>query len=131
MQKLTIEVNGDARSKKNSQTAFTMKNGRSMIIPSKAYKKWHRAATKQLKGAGLVYTGGYPAVMWFYHYRSTNRTFDFSNAQEGIQDLFQELGIIAEDNNLHIIPRTKGRGWEKDKENPRVLITIEKYIEEI
>jgi hypothetical protein len=131
MQKLTIEIPGNASSKKNSRNAFIMPNGRAMTAPSKAYQKWHRAAKKQLKGAGLEYTGEYPAVMTFYHYRSTNRTFDFGNAGEGIQDLFQELDIIAEDNNLHIIPAIKGLGWEKDAENPRVLVTLESYTDHL
>ena len=129
MQKLTIELPGNAIAKKNSQMAVSM-GKRNMILPSKAYQKWEKAIVKHLKGSGLVYTGGYPAVMTFYHYRKTLATFDLSNMFEGVQDVFQKLGIIAEDNMNHIIPAIKGRGWEKDKENPRVLITIEKFIEE-
>jgi hypothetical protein len=126
MQKLTISIPGNAIAKKNSQVAIRM-GKRNMIIPSKAYKKWEKMAVAHLNGSGLVYDGEYPAVLTFYHYRKTLATFDLSNMLEGVQDVFQTVGIIAEDNMLHIIPAIKGVGWEKDKDNPRVMITIESY----
>ena len=85
----------------------------------------------QIEGAGLKYTGEYPAVMTFYHYRKTNAAFDFSNMFEGLQDVFQILGIIVEDNMNHIIPAIEGLGWEKDAENPRVVVTIESFKDKI
>ena len=130
MQKLTIEIPGNAIAKKNSQMAIRMGN-RNMIIPSKAYQKWEKMAVRHLKGAGLVYGGEYPAVLTFYHYRKTLAAFDLSNMLEGVQDVLQKVGIIAEDNMNHIIPAIKGLGWEKDATNPRVLITLESYTDHI
>ena len=128
MKKLTIEIPGNAIAKKNSQYAVSM-GKRNIICPSQAYKKWAREATKYLKHSGLKYTGKYPAKMTFYHYRKTLAKFDLSNMFEGVQDLFQDLEIIEEDDMNHIIPAVNGRGWEKDAENPRVLVTIEPYID--
>ncbi len=128
MKKLTIEIPGNAIAKKNSQNAITM-GRRNIIVPSKAYKKWEKMATAWLSGAGLVYTGTYPAVMTFYHYRKTLAKFDLSNMFEGVQDLLQKLEVIEEDDMNHIIPKVKGRGWEKDADNTRVLITIEPYLD--
>jgi len=130
MQKLTIEIPGNAIAKKNSQMAIRM-GKRNMIIPSKAYQKWEKMAVKLLKGAGLEYTGEYPAVMTFYHYRKTLAKFDLSNAFEGAQDVFQKVGIILEDEMNHIIPAIKGLGWEKDATNPRVLVTLESYTDHL
>jgi Holliday junction resolvase RusA-like endonuclease len=130
MQKLTIEIPGNAIAKKNSQRIIRIV-GRPSIRPSKAYDKWEKMALKYLAHSGLEYTGTYPAVLTFYHYRKTLAAFDLSNMMEGIQDVFQKVGIIKEDNMNHIIPAIKGLGWEKDAENPRVLVTLESYTDHL
>jgi Holliday junction resolvase RusA-like endonuclease len=130
MQKLTIEIPGNAIAKKNSQMAVNM-GKRNMILPSKAYQKWEKMAVDHLRCPALEYTGTYPAVLTFYHYRKTLAAFDLSNMMEGIQDVFQKVGIINEDNMNHIIPAIKGLGWEKDAENPRVLVTLESYTDHL
>jgi Holliday junction resolvase RusA-like endonuclease len=120
---LQFEIQGDAISKKNSVISFKLPNGRSMTTPSKYYKKWHKIAKNALKNVPK-WQGGYPVVIELYHYRKTNRAFDFSNMFEGIQDVLQECGIIEEDNMHHVIPKIRGKGWEKDKDNPRMEVKI-------
>ena len=68
----------------------------------------------------------YPILMHFKFYRKTNKRFDYNNLSQGPQDILVKLGMIPDDDMRHVIPVFHGPygGWEKDKENPRLEITI-------
>ena len=116
-----IVIPGNCIAKKNSQMAISM-GKRNMIIPSKAYQKWEKATKLHLAGQS-PWGGSYPINIRFYHYRKTVARFDFSNMFEGVQDVLQAVGIIVEDDMDHVYPIIDG--WEKDSDNPRVVITLE------
>lgn len=124
--KLEITIPGNAVSKKNAKRILRNKAGGPFLAASSIYMKWKKDAIKLLKDLP-EWTGGYPVNMTFYHYRKTLAKFDFGNVSEGVQDVLQELEIIEDDSMLHVYP-VHG-GWEKDADNPRVVVTIEKRIE--
>lgn len=120
---MKIIIQGNAISKKNSKRILRSKAGKPFISSSSAYAKWRKLQLKELKDIP-VWEGGYPVNITFYHYRKTNAIFDFGNMSEGVQDVLQELGVIESDSMRHVYPVHEG--WEKDADNPRLIITIEK-----
>lgn len=118
---------GNLIAKKNSERILRNKKGRPYIYPSAAYCKWEIKALIMLKSQE-IWGDEYPINIRFYHYRKTNGIFDFSNMFEGVQDVLQKSGIIAQDDMKHVFPIIDGNGWEKDADNPRAIITIEKRI---
>lgn len=118
---MKITIPGNAVSKKNNKRIMTKGRGR-FIAASSNYMAWKRAAMILLRDLEK-WEGGYPLNMTFYHYRKTNSKFDFGNVSEGAQDVLQELGVIEDDSMNHVYP--VHLGWEKDADNPRVIITLE------
>jgi len=117
-----IVIPGEVISKKNSQRAF-----RSRIVPSSAWLKYAKAVIKHFEEHPCEpLDADYPILMHFYFYRKTNRAYDLNNISQGPQDLLVQAGVIPDDNMNYVIPVFHGEhaGWEKDKENPRVVITI-------
>ncbi len=123
--KIEIIIPGNAVSKKNNKRILKNKAGRSFLAASSNYMKWKRLALALLKDLPK-WEGGYPVNMTFYHCRKTNAKFDFGNVSEGVQDVLQELEVIEDDSMLHVYP--VHAGWEKDAENPRVVVTIEARV---
>jgi len=122
--KKVIEILGDTLSKKRNYQI--VKRGRfSTLMLTKRYKVWAKSAALQLSVHRPI-EAVWPIHMHFYFYRKTLRHFDFVNLAQGPQDALQDAGIIPEDDMAHVIPVFHGEyaGWEKDKENPRVVITI-------
>lgn len=94
------------------------------LISSKAYTIWAKEVkaalkTHPLRGAEW----NYPLTIHFHFYRKTKAKFDYINMAQGPLDLLQELGIIEDDDMNHVVP---GRfTWSVDKNNPRLIMTIE------
>jgi len=122
---MKITILGEVISKKNSR--IPVKIGKRIInIPSKAYKAYEKQALLQLEDE-FPWDRRYPVIVETFFYRKTLRTFDFDNMQASINDVLVTAGIIEDDSMNHIIPKIKDRGWEKDKDNPRVQIEIYEY----
>ncbi len=115
-----IIITGDTVSKKNSKQLIHVR-GRTLIISSKAYKKWHDRAISQLTEKQAV--AGQISGVELIFYPSTRRKFDLSNHTESIMDLLVDAGVI-EDDNYSIVPELTIKFGGQDKENPRCEITI-------
>lgn len=108
--------------KKNSQQIVKGKNGRPMIIPSKAYKAYEKAALYYLKPYGI----DYPINVRCVFYMPTNRRVDLTNLEEAIDDIMVKAGTLKDD-NCEILAGHDGSRVYVDKDNPRTEI----YFEEI
>lgn len=115
-----LTITGDTVSKKNSKQLIHVR-GRTLIISSKAYKKWHDRAISQLSAKQAV--AGQISGVELIFYPSTKRKFDLSNHTESIMDLLVDAGVI-EDDNYSIVPELIIKFGGQDKENPRCEITI-------
>lgn len=106
--------------KKNSQQIITGKNGRPMIIPSKAFTKYEEAALWYLKPLGI----DYPVNIMCRFYMPTHRRVDLTNLLEAIDDVMVKAGTLKDD-NCEILAGHDGSRVYVDKENPRTEIWIE------
>lgn len=117
-----IVIPGEVISKKNSQRAFGNR-----IVPSKAWLLYEEAIKADFKKSPCEpLDENYPLLMHFYFYRKKTSPFDYNNMSQGPQDLLVQAGVIPDDNMNYVIPVFHGKygGWEKDAENPRLIITI-------
>lgn len=64
-----------------------------------------------------------PYKFHFYYIRKDKRHFDYCNVVQILADAFQKVGILEDDDSDHFVPVFDG--YEVDKENPGVIITIE------
>jgi hypothetical protein len=90
---MEIIFEGRIPSKKNSK--IVTRGG--VIVPSKAYRKWHHAELETLRNAGYV-----PAPFSIDHRfwiggKTIPADFDLSNAIESIHDLLVDAKIIEDD----------------------------------
>jgi len=97
-----IIFNGHIPSKKNSRQGFS-RGGGSMSLPSKAYQKWHKEQSKLLTGLARIPSPvGIEYAFWIGGEESP-RLFDLSNAEESVNDLLVDLGIIEDDSWQHLV----------------------------
>ena len=119
---MKIIIPGEVICKKNHQMPIRM-GKRTIIIPGPKFKEYEKSSVSELKRYHKWF-GAYPVIVETYFYRKTLRKFDFDNMQATVNDVLVKAGILEDDSMLHVIPAIKGHGWEKDKEHPRVEITI-------
>jgi hypothetical protein len=115
-------------SKKNSPKIIVFgKSGRYSISASDRYIEYEKLAKLQLSGRkSMVAIENYPIFLHFQFFNETNRVFDFNNLSQGPQDILTQMGIIPDDSYRYCIPVFFGKhgGSFKDKENPRLVMTI-------
>lgn len=122
---------GNTPSLKNSKQIVHPGGDRSrrpVIVPSKAYQKWSKAARKELKQS--PFTGKkwrYPLRVSFHFVRKDDSTADYINLAQGPLDILKEAGIIQDDDMKCVIP--SGFSYEVDKQHPCVVIIIEENYE--
>lgn len=134
-----IVIPGNVIAKKNSERIGRFKKAGKWfqnIRPSAAYERWEKAALQELLLKRVQpWPGPYPVELQLTFYRKTRQPFDLSNMIEGVQDVLQKAGVIAEDNMLHVVPvidRIKQpMGWAVDKDHPRTEITIKAIYKEV
>lgn len=111
---------------------------------SPGYSKWHREAIRIMAGLGwdvglekrrktlkklkqdVEHLRGaidYPVNVQCRFYLRTDGVVDMSNLYEGVQDLLVECGVLHDD-NWHIVAGHDGSRCAKDRDNPRIEITI-------
>ena len=124
-----LVIKGNPITKKNSQRIVKAKNGRPFIIPSKQYKDYEKQAIEELAYIpslrGVI---DYPVNVKCIYYMQTRRKCDLVNLQEATLDILVKAGILADDNS-NIVCSMDGSRVMYDKENPRVIITIESIQE--
>lgn len=120
------------RTKKNSaQMIPNLK--RPLLVPSKAYREWERAALRSLVASGLIVKRGdgysvqsvapigYPVNCRALIYRDALRG-DAVGFYQAIGDFLQEAGIVTND---RFIVSWDGTRLLKDKARPRVELELE------
>ena len=120
---LNITIYGAPRTKKNSQRLVNV-NGRSIPLPSKAYKDYEKAALAQIPNAFRLHIESLCNVKCIY-YMPARRAVDLNNLLEGTTDMLVRAGVL-EDDNSRIVGGHDGSRVRHDKNRPRVEITISK-----
>ena len=122
-----IKISGNTPSLKNSKTFTTLKNGRTVLLPSKTVSNYYKNNEYQYqinkaKFLKMIKDKPLPLKVGFYFVRDSKRKFDYINAAQVVQDLMVKHGWIEDDNCDFIIPVFDG--YEVDKDDPCVKITI-------
>ena len=119
---LSITIPLTTVSKKNSQRIVIVR-GRPMIIPSKVYKDYEKAAVALLRQqySGEPIATEVNVAMVFY--MPTHRRVDLVNLQEACLDVLVTAGILQDDNSK-IVACMDESYVTYDKKNPRTEITI-------
>ncbi len=93
-----FEIDGETPAKKNSR--ITLRNGKT--IPSKKYQEWHSSAYAQVFAQKVQQKITEPLnkrlkiLVTFVH--KDQRRRDSDNSLSSLLDLFQDVGILADDN---------------------------------
>ena len=124
-----ITLIGDTISKKNSpqivypkQPEGSMKKPYPFIIPSNAYKKWHKKNIEHLNRTLYKIDWNYPVQLAIQFFRASKRGFDYNNMGQGVQDILEDTGIIRGDGVNDLVPVYLPA--RIDRKNPRCEITI-------
>jgi len=118
---LNLTIHGAPRTKKNSQRLVNV-NGRSIPLPSKAFKDYEKAALAQIPNAMRLHIESLCNVKCIY-YMPTRRAVDLNNLLEATTDMLVRAGVLDDDNS-RIVGGHDGSRVRYDKNNPRVEITI-------
>lgn len=97
-------------------------NGKSRMIPSKAFCNYQKAAKPYLEPLGIDYKCNVKCLF----YMQTRRIVDLVGLLQAIDDVLAHYGVIVDDNS-RIIAGHDGSRVLYDKENPRTEILIERW----
>lgn len=127
---IQIVLPGSIRSKKNSKIPTIIggkkKPRRAIILPSKAYQTWEKAALSEVKAQ-------YPhlePIISDVHVRAIayirGGLPDLSGMTESVGDCLEKAGVIQNDKQI--------KSWDgsrvlRDKDNPRTEVEIKPYKE--
>lgn len=123
---MKFTLNVKPRTKKNHMQLVTLKTGRQMLLPSKAYKEFEKEALMHLKTMTIPYTKNpvdYPINLKCVFYKDKDYKADLAGYMQAIQDVLVKAEILADDNHK-IIVSTDGSRVDLDRENPRIEIEI-------
>ena len=118
----------EPRTKKNSMQPIPYK-GRTIMIPSKAYKKFLNECKPQIesilslnsKGCSFPLTGYYNVQAVYY--MKARRVVDISNLHNALHDVLTACNVLEDDDCLHI-GSTDGSFVQYDKDNPRIEVLL-------
>ena len=122
--KYEMTIEGPPRTKGNSPVAVA-RGTRVLVLPSKNYRKWFKAAMAQLpllvqqSGIREPLTGRVNVTAIWFRDRNSG---DEDNFKKGLGDFLQKAGFVANDRQIHWAGECR---LDKDSERPRVEIVIE------
>lgn len=108
--------------KKNHGQIVTMKNGRSIMLPSKQYRQYENECGHYMRGRGVEIDC--PVNVKAIYYTKTRRKVDLCNLHAALHDMLVKHHVLADD-NASIIVSTDGSRVRHDKYNPRTEVWIE------
>lgn len=114
-------------SKKNSSQICRLKNGRTLLLPSKLYKKFEDDCLALIP-EDLQFNLSEPITVKAHFYCKTRRKIDLTNLLEALDDMLVKAGVIKDDCR-DIIASHDGSRVYYDKENPRIEIWITDFQE--
>ena len=122
--KFTIPVK--PRTKKNSQSFVTLKNGRTILLPSKPYKEFESLSVKYIEyELGNIETIDYPINLKAWFFKDKNYKSDLVGYLQALQDTLVKAKILQDD-NTKIVFSTDGSRIFHDKNYPRIEVEITK-----
>lgn len=122
MEPIRIILNGEPRTKKNSQRILTRPNGQRFIKPSPQYEAYEKACLWRLRKYSALQLQG-PLNVRCVYYMGTLRKVDLVNLLEATDDILVKAGLL-EDDNANVIASHDGSRVRLDRKNPRAAITI-------
>ena len=127
MLKFTLSV--APRTKKNSQSFVTLKNGRTILLPSKPYKEFEKQVIQAVSSLfGNLEAIDEPINLKCIFYKDAKRKSDLVGYEQAICDALVKAGLIADDNH-DIVASMDGSRVYYDKNYPRIEVEITKYGE--
>ena len=125
MLKFTLGVS--PRTKKNSQSFVTLKNGRTLLLPSKPYKEFEKQVIQHVEALfGNLEPIDEPINLKCIFYKDAKRKSDLVGYEQAICDALVKAGLIADDNH-EIVASMDGSRVFYDKNYPRIEIEITKH----
>lgn len=122
MLEFTIPVT--PRTKKNHSNIVTLKNGKTILIPSKPYREFEKAVCNFIKSKFVTLQPiDFPINLKAIYYQDSNRRADLCNYHQALQDALVKSGLI-EDDNFKIVASTDGSRVCVDKFSPRIEVKI-------
>lgn len=115
-------------SKKNSSQICRLKNGRTLLLPSKLYKKFEDDCLS-LISEDFKFNISTPITIQAHFYCKTRRKIDLTNLLEALDDMLVKAGVIKDDCR-DVIASHDGSRVYYDKEKPRIEIWIEDFKED-
>lgn len=124
-EKIKITIPLAPVSKKNSMRIATNRaTGRPILLQSKNYLEYEKAAGYFLKPLGI----DYPVNVKANFYTKTRRRVDLTNLENAIADVLVKYNVLTDDNR-NIIYSMDGSRVFYDKKNPRTEIEITRIPE--
>jgi Holliday junction resolvase RusA-like endonuclease len=115
-----LVIPGQPITKKNSQVIRCI-NGKPVVLQSKAYRAYEKAALEVLRAyQGERFSG--PVEVTVHYWLKDNRRPDLNNLMAATADILQRGGIVKDDKN--IVSWDHSRIAMETSSNPRVEITI-------
>ena len=118
-------LRGQPITKKNHSQIIKAGNRR-MLIPSPEYRAYERECLLQIPNKFKQRIDMAVNVQCVY-YMPTRRRVDLVNLLQATDDILVEAGVL-EDDNCRIVASHDGSRVDYDKYNPRVEITITRYL---
>ena len=112
------------RTKKNSSSFVTLKNGRTILLPSKPYREFEKEVVNFVEfNYGNLEPIDKPINLKCIFYREANRKADLVGYLQAIQDALVKAGLLLDD-NFNIVASTDGSRVDLDRSNPRIEVEI-------
>lgn len=112
------------RTKKNSSSFVTLKNGRTILLPSKYYREFEKEVVSFIENNfGNLEPIDKPINLCCVFYKEKNHKSDLVGYLQAIQDALVKAKFLLDDNS-NIVASTDGSRVELDRTNPRIEVNI-------
>lgn len=112
------------RTKKNSSSFVTLKNGRTILLPSKYYREFEKEVVSFIENEfGNLEPIDKPINLCCVFYKDKNYKSDLVGYLQAIQDALVKAKFLLDDNS-NIVASTDGSKIKLDRTNPRIEVKI-------
>lgn len=124
---MTITLEMELYSSKNSKQIVTLRNGKRMLIDSPQSRRQEKVldillpANKRIWDK-MIEGKNYPLKLGIFIYRRTHARFDYVNIVQKLFDCMTRYGYWPDDNANYVVPVFLG--YSVDKQRPRVELSI-------
>lgn len=124
---MTITLEMELYSSKNSKQIVTLRNGKRMLIDSPQSRRQEKVldillpANKRIWDK-MIEGKKYPLKLGIFIYRRTHARFDYVNIVQKLFDCMTRYGYWPDDNANYVVPVFLG--YSVDKNRPRVELSV-------